>query len=408
MHKIFRIIHFELKTLLSRRSYLLIIFLMPLIGFAFYFGALLINHGIAPEGIINLFSPADSITQQGIIDNSGLIKFIPDDLKKKIAFVVTEESARELISDDKISAFFIISADYLTSGKVDFIQKKYNFLATLAETEILRQVITTNLFSEPSTAYRYLMPMDVTISFLGEPVEKDFGGADNFWLPYTIMMMFYILIIGASSLMLNSITSEKKNRVIEILLTSTSPGEMLIGKTIALGIAGLMQSAVWLGSGFILLNLAGRQFSLPNAYSLPPSLLAFGMIFFILGYGLYSSLMAGLGALVPNPKEGSQATLVVIFPLIIPLFFSSLVATAPNNPLFLFFSLFPLTSPISMVSRMSATAVPAWQTGLSILLLIGAILFTTRAAARLFRAQELLSGKPYKARDFLLALFHSK
>jgi ABC-2 type transport system permease protein len=221
------------------------------------------------------------------------------------------------------------------------------------------------------------------------------------------MMMFYILIIGASSLMLNSITNEKKNRVIEILLTSTSPIEMLVGKTIALGIAGLIQTTVWLGSGFILLNLAGRQFSLPDAYNLPASLLAFGLIFFLLGYGLYSSLMAGLGALVPNPKEGSQATLVVIFPLIIPLFFSSLVATAPNNPLFVFFSLFPLTSPISMVSRMSATAVPEWQVGLSIIILIGAILFTTRAAARFFRAQELLSGKSFKAKDFVKALFHN-
>ena len=408
MHKIFRIIHFELKTLLSRRSYLLIIFLVPLIGFAFYFGALLFNRGIAPDGITDLFSGTGSTTSQGIIDNSGMVRFIPADLQNKIVLIDTEESARKLISDGKISAFFIISANYLTSGKVDFIQKNYNFLANEDETEPLRQVITINLFSDPSTANRYLMPMDVTISYLGDQVEKDFGGADNFWLPYTIMMMFYILIIGSSSLMLNSITNEKKNRVIEILLTSTSPVEMLIGKTIALGIAGLAQTAIWLGNGFILLNLAGRQFSLPNAYTLPSSILIFGIVFFMLGYALYSSLMAGLGALVPNPKEGSQATLVVIFPLIIPLFFSSLVATAPNHPLFVFFSLFPLTSPISMVSRMSATAVPAWQTGLSILLLIGAILLTTRAAARLFRAQELLSGKSFKAREFLLALFHSK
>ena len=408
MHKIRRIIRFELKTLLSRRSYLLIVFLVPLIGFAFYFGALFINRGITPDGITDLFSGTDPTTYQVIVDNSGLVKSIPADLQNKIVLIDTEESARKLISDGKISAFFIISADYLTSGKVDFIQKKYNFLATESETELLRQVVITNLFTDPSSANRYLKPMDESTTYLGVQAEKDFGSSQNFWLPYTIMMMFYILIIGASSLMLNSITNEKKNRVIEILLTSTSPVEMLIGKTIALGIAGLGQTAIWLGSGYILLNLAGRQFSLPNAYSLPFSLLVFGIIFFMLGYALYSSLMAGLGALVPNPKEGSQATLVVIFPLIIPLFFSSLVATTPNNPLFVFFSLFPLTSPTSMVSRMSATEVPAWQTGLSILLLIGVILFTTRAAARLFRAQELLSGKTFRARDFLLALFHSK
>ena len=408
MSKIRRIILFELKTLLSRRSYLLVIFLVPLIGFMFYFAASLINRGIAPEGITDLFSPLNSLAPQGIVDHSGLIKSIPAGFQDIIAIIETENSARKLISEGKISAFFIISADYLGSGKVDFIQKNYNFLATENETEVFRQVITNALFSDALTADRYLSPMNITTTYLNDIAEKDFGGAENFWLPYTIMMMFYVLIIGASSLMLNSITNEKKNRVIEILLTSISPVEMLIGKTIALGIAGLIQTTVWLGSGFILLKLAGRQFSLPNAYSPPASLLAFGIIFFLFGYALYSSLMAGLGALVPNPKEGSQATLIVIFPLIIPLFFSSLVATAPNNPLFVFFSLFPLTSPISMVSRMSATSVPAWQTGLSILLLIAAILFSTRAAARLFRTQELLSGKPFKAKDFFSALFNSK
>lgn len=407
MSKIRHIIFFELKTLLSRRSYLLIIFLVPLIGFVFYFAASLVNRGIAPDGITDLFTPVNSSAPQGIVDQSGLVVSIPSEIKEKISLVDSEDNARKLISNGKISAFFIIPPDYLESGKVDFIQKNYNFLATNNETEIFRQVITNALFSDASTANRYLRPMEVTTKYLKDLVEKDFGGAENFWLPYTIMMMFYILIIGASSLMLNSITNEKKNRVIEILLTSTSPIEMLVGKTIALGIAGLIQTTVWLGSGFILLNLAGRQFSLPDAYNLPASLLAFGLIFFLLGYGLYSSLMAGLGALVPNPKEGSQATLVVIFPLIIPLFFSSLVATAPNNPLFVFFSLFPLTSPISMVSRMSATAVPEWQVGLSIIILIGAILFTTRAAARFFRAQELLSGKSFKAKDFVKALFHN-
>jgi ABC-2 type transport system permease protein len=385
----------------------LIIFLVPLIGFVFYFAASLVNRGIAPDGITDLFTPVNSSAPQGIVDQSGLVVSIPSEIKEKISLVDSEDNARKLISNGKISAFFIIPPDYLESGKVDFIQKNYNFLATNNETEIFRQVITNALFSDASTANRYLRPMEVTTKYLKDLVEKDFGGAENFWLPYTIMMMFYILIIGASSLMLNSITNEKKNRVIEILLTSTSPIEMLVGKTIALGIAGLIQTTVWLGSGFILLNLAGRQFSLPDAYNLPASLLAFGLIFFLLGYGLYSSLMAGLGALVPNPKEGSQATLVVIFPLIIPLFFSSLVATAPNNPLFVFFSLFPLTSPISMVSRMSATAVPEWQVGLSIIILIGAILFTTRAAARFFRAQELLSGKSFKAKDFVKALFHN-
>ncbi len=407
MDKILKIIRFELGTLLSRRSYRRIVLFVPVIGFLIYSGALLINNGIAPEGVTDLFSQTQSTAQQAIVDQSGLITQVPEDIQGEIFLVKDEAFARQLVMDGEISSFFVIDKNYLKNGRVDYIQRNYNFLATQSETSNLEEVVAYNLFTNKAASERYLNPMDLQTKMLGEPVEKDFGGSGQFWLPYAIMMLFYILIIGASSLMLNSITNEKKNRVIEILLTSISPTEMLIGKTIALGIAGLLQTTVWFSSGYILLNLAGRSFSLPKAYSLPPSLLAWGVVFFILGYALYSSLMAGLGALVPNPKEGSQATIVVIFPLIIPLFFSNLVASAPNALLFVIFSIFPLTAPVSMISRMSATTVPIWQILLSIGLMIVTILFVVKSVARFFRAQSLLSGKSFNVKEYLKAFINS-
>ena len=407
MHNIKQIIHYELITILTKKSYLIFLFLVPLIGFIFYSGSLLINREIAPEGITDLFSSGGQ-TNQAIVDRSGLIAAIPEEIGNQITLVMDETSARKMIEEGRISSFFIISEDYLESGKVDFIQKDYNFLATQAETENLRRVIIANLFNDSKATQRYLKPMNLTITYTSEPRENDFGGPDNFWLPYAVMMLFYMLIIGASSMMLNSITNDKKNRVIEILLTSASPTQLLIGKTISLGIAGLLQSIAWLGSAYTLLALAGRQLSLPDAYHLEPSLLAWGFIYFFLGFALYSSLMAGLGALVPNPKEGSQATMVVIFPLLIPLLFSNIMASTPNARMFVIFSIFPLTSPISMISRMSATTVPGWKIVLSVVLLISAIIFVVRVVARLFRAQALLSGKPFKVKEYLQAFIHSK
>jgi ABC-2 type transport system permease protein len=325
-------------------------------------------------------------------------------LSGQIFAIENEEEGQQLIDEGKLSGYFIIASDYLESGKVLFIQKNYNFLATQSETGSIRDLINYNLFSDKQLALRYTDPMETRIIYTREQNAKDFS-ADDFWLPYSIMMLFYILIIGASSMMLNSITHEKQNRVIEILLTSISTREMLIGKTIALGLAGLFQTLVWLGSSYTLLNLAGRQFSLPESFSLSPSILAWGLVFFVLGYALYSSLMAGLGAMVPSPKEGSQATMVVIFPLIIPLFFSNQVATAPNAPIFVFFSLFPLTSPISMISRMSATTIPLWQLFTAVALLLLAIMLVTKAVVRIFRAQALLSGKPFRVKAFLQAFF---
>ncbi len=408
LKKILLVIRYELTTLFSRRSYLLMVFLMPIISSLVYSGAALINRGIAPEGVTDFFGGVAQGDIQAIVDQSGIIQEVPKSLQSNLKLINSEQEGQDLISSNEISEYFIISEDYLESGNILFVQKDYNFLATQNDIGAIEELISWNLFSDKQMAERYTQPMNTTLIYTREQTAKDFGDSQNFWLPYSLMMLFYLLIIGASSMMLNSITKEKQNRVIEVLLTSLSTNEMLIGKTIALGIAGLFQTIVWIGTGYTLLNMAGQQFSLPETLALPPSILIWGIIFFILGYALYSSLMAGLGALVPNPKEGSQATLVVIFPLIIPLFFSNMVATAPNAPIFIFFSLFPFTSPISMVSRMSAAAIPAWQIALSILFLVLTIILTMRTVARIFRAQALLSGKPFNVKVYIRAFFKNE
>ena len=128
-------------------------------------------------------------------------------------------------------------------------------------------------------------------------------------------MLFYIIILSAASLLLSSVAKEKENRMMEILLVSVTPRQLLTGKIVALGMVGLLQTIVWVGTGRILLARSGTTFNLPIAFQLPPSFLIWGLIFFVLGYAVYASLMAGLGALVPNLREASQATIRGDFPL---------------------------------------------------------------------------------------------
>jgi ABC-2 type transport system permease protein len=226
----------------------------------------------------------------------------------------------------------------------------------------------------------------------------------TFFLPYIITFLFYIVILTSSTLMLNSVTSEKQNRVMEILMTSVTPTQMLTGKIIALGITGLLQTVVWLGAGMLMLRYSQNAFDLSAAFQLPISVLLWGIVFFILGYAVYASLMAGVGALVPNLRESSQLTTIVIMPMVIPLIFISSLITTPDSPLSTVLSLFPLTSPVSMMTRLSATTVPFWQIGLAVILLAATAVLLVRASATLFRAQNLLSGKTVSARDFIKAL----
>ena len=223
-------------------------------------------------------------------------------------------------------------------------------------------------------------------------------------MPYATTIAFYIVILGASSLLLSSVAKEKENRVIEILMVSVNPHQLLTGKVIGLGIAGLIQTVIWVGTGFIILRLSGRTFSIPTGYDLPVSFLIWGLVFFLLGYLVYASLMAGLGALVPNLREASQATFVVILPLIIPMFVISILINEPHGVLATTLSFFPLTAPVTMMTRLAAGGVPLWQPFVAAGLLALTALFVIRAVARFFHAQTLLSGQDFSLKRYFNAL----
>ena len=130
------------------------------------------------------------------------------------------------------------------------------------------------------------------------------------------------------------------------------------------------------------------------------------LVYFLLGYALYASLMAGIGALVPDIKAGSQASSLVLIPLFIGYLLSVMPFTleVPNGVLAITISLFPLTSPVAMVMRMTITAVPLWQLSLSLGLLVVTVILVLRAVGKIFRTQMILSGQTFTVRRYLRAL----
>lgn len=143
---------------------------------------------------------------------------------------------------------------------------------------------------------------------------------------------------------------------------------------------------------------------MPAAFQLPPQFLFWGIIFFIFGYGLYASQMAGVGALVPNLREASQASFFVIFPMIIPLFFISVLIEEPNGTLATILSLVPWTAPVTMMLRLAAGDVPVWQLLIASTLLAVTGFLILRSVVHMFRAQTLLSGQPFNVKVYFNAL----
>ncbi len=355
--------------------------------------------------LVDFISSPSTVGIEGYVDASGIIKALPKDLVPRLKSFSSEADAKNAYAAGEITGYYLVSADYLKTGNVIYAVGDYNPVTGKSQSNSIRRAIEFNMVGQDFGLFARLQhPVNLeVVSTTNEP-NRDSGNMLTFFLPYTIALFFYIMIFGSASLMLNSITGEKQNRVLEILMTSVTPTELLAGKIVALGMAGLLQTMVWSSAGVALLQVGGDALGVASAFQLPPSFIVWAGIFFLLGYALYGSLMAGLGALVPNLKEASQATTVLIIPMLIPLVFVSVFVRDPNGVIAVILSLIPLTSPVAMMTRLSAGSVPIWEVVLSIVLLLATTVFVIRAAAGLFRAQNLLSGQAFSFKRFLFSL----
>ncbi|HEX9011994.1 MAG TPA: ABC transporter permease [Anaerolineaceae bacterium] len=406
MPKTFLVLKNELITVLTRRSFLLTLALVPAVSAVVMLvtGVLGQNTG-STVGRIFSAGPAEQ-EYEGFVDPGGLVKTLPPGLPaRRFTRYIDVPAARQAAVSGEITGFYIVPPDYVASGQLTYVRVDFNPISGISQADQFTQVLQYNLLNGNQTLInRVMQPVEIQAVNLAPQPQRDSSSALTFFLPYAVTMVFYITILSAAGLMLSSVTTEKQNRVIEVLLVSVTPAQMLAGKITALGIAGLLQTVVWSGAGLLLMRVSGTAVGLPAAFQLPTSILGWGVLFFLLGYGVYASLMAGIGALVPNLREASQATMVVIIPLIIPLVFISSLAEQPNSTLALVLSLFPLTAPVAMMSRLAAGSIPIWQLALSAGLLAVTAYLVLRAVAGMFRAQTLLSGQAFSLKRLAAAL----
>jgi ABC-2 type transport system permease protein len=407
MNKTLLVLKHEIITILSRPSFLFAIFGIPIIGATVFIIAGQLSKGTSAQNIlIQLISSPPTTQTEGYIDQSGIIKVIPDSVQAGLLVSFPDEaSAIQALENGKISAYYIIPTDYIQSGEITYIRPDFNPLGSSGQSALLEWILNVNLLGgDTQTATLLNGPSNTQKESLSPEPQRDANNMLTYFMPYAVMMLFYIIILSTASLMLSTVAKEKENRVMEILMISVTPRQLLTGKVVGLGLVGLLQTITWVGTGRLLLARSGTTFNLPIAFQLPASFLIWGLIFFMLGYAVYASLMAGLGALVPNLREASQATFVVIFPLVIPMFLNSVLINEPNSLLSVILSLFPFTAPVAMMTRLAAGGVPLWQTLLATVLLAVTAVMVVRAVARMFHAQTILSGQPFSRKVFFNAL----
>jgi ABC-type Na+ efflux pump permease subunit/surface polysaccharide O-acyltransferase-like enzyme len=201
------------------------------------------------------------------------------------------------------------------------------------------------------------------------------------------------LMFGATSL-ISGLAEEKESRLIQVLFSSVSIRQLLVGKVMALGAAGLLQVLAWLVSVPLLLRLASSAFGgFMSRVQVPVNLFVLGIVYFILGYLLFAVLSIGVGAISSNPREGTNLSLIYTLGSFVPLWLSSLNMFFPNSLLWVVLTLFPVTAPVMTMLRLGTSGVPAWQIVTSTGLLALSIIVGLSLSIKVFRVHMLMYGK---------------
>jgi ABC-2 type transport system permease protein len=398
----------ELWVNVRRPGFIIMTLLIPALGLA----ALLLASAFGGDvgGFIeSQFTP--DVVATGYVDYSGVVNAeLPQYVGAFIPYP-DEASARQALLSEEVDSIVILPEDYMETGRVVVYGIGGGFSTFVAADEgDLRGFLVANLLSgqvDQATQDRALTPMrleTVTLNEAGEESEESpFSFLGDFVVPYAFSILFVITIFTTSGFLLQGVSEEKEGRIIEILLSSISPTQLLAGKILGLGALGLLQVFVWIGAGAALVSAATAIFALAGVIKLSLGTVLLGVVYFVLGYLLFATLMAVAGSMGTTQRESQQIASIFSLAAAIPFMTMGIVFTNPDSPVAVVLSYVPLTSPVMMLMRLGVSDVPPGQLAISLALLAASIVLSLWAGAKIFRASLLMYGKRPGLRDLARA-----
>jgi len=383
------IIH-EFRTTISKTRFWISTFLFPVLILMINLGSQsAVNSAISSETAKQQAAPVQTM---GYVDYAGIVRSFPSNISKDLYRAFPDEAAATTaLRAGEIGSYYVVPSDWVQTGKLAVVESTFSFSLEQGP-DLFQQLLTYNLVGDENLA-AYLTFGTSVESYDLTPAQTSTQNSDALQMvSYATLMMFFFVMTMSSTMLLQSVTSEKENRTAEVLLTSLRPRELMLGKVIGQGCVALLQMAIWLGGAYLVLQQNPAMLGLTGGLQLPSGFLAWALLYFLLGYMMFGSAMAAIGALAPNVKESGQFTFIVLVPLMIPLFFNPVLTSDPNGAASVALSLIPFTSPVAMATRMVATNVPIWQSALGLVALAATAYGLVALAGRLFRADNLLSS----------------
>ena len=397
--KYLQVAKWEFMEKVKSKAFIISLVLMPLIMVVF---------GVLPGLLAS--KPDDKATVVGVIDETGLIlqplsarldeKYkLPDgrpnyvlrNLKEDISAEEQKARAIKLINEKKMEGYFTIPVTVYDSGKVEYraenvgnLRISERFSRTIEEVIVEHRLVGRGL--NPADIKKLMASIDVRALKVSEKGEKESGFLETFASAYIVIMMLMFLVLTSGQLLIRSVVEEKSNRVIEILLSSCSAQDLMIGKILGLSGLGVLQMMIW---GAIGLGIALKSGA--NIFEMETVLLS--VVYVFLGYFFYSAIFVAAGSPVTTEQEAQQITSYVSLLLVFPMVLMVPAMQNPDSAMIKVLSFIPLLTPAFMVLRISIQMPPLWEILTTLGILLVSTVLMMWVAGKIFRVAILVYGK---------------
>lgn len=419
MNKTLLIIKREYFSRVKKKSFLIMTFLVPMLIIGMY--ALIFALSM---------SGGDNIPTVEVIDESGIFNKTFED-EKSVNFEASELSlteAKKKVINNEDAFVLYIPKDISTGGSVEMFAQKNAGLSVISTIERqLNDQMRMKLLKDAGIDSETLDKIKPNLSVVSKELtiegEKDSSSGAAMAVGFAAAILIYMSLFIYGIQVMRGIIEEKTSRIIEVIISSVKPFQLMMGKIIGIGLVGLTQFMLWIVLSASLMTLATTilfkdkveqvKSEMPMSKQMETVsnngpgmdivkavqtvqwtyILPVFIIFFLGGYMLYSALFAAVGSAVDSDTETQQFMLPITLPLLFTYIMSfSFIVNNPDSSLSFWLSIIPFTSPIAMMVRLPF-GVPNWELALSIFLLIGGFIFTTWVASRIYRVGILMYGK---------------
>jgi len=397
MAKFFAVAWHEFRRHAFKRSFILVLLSLPLM-ISFMVGLVLIMTSLE-----NNDAPVGYFDPGGFLEDALQAPLESSNDRIEMRAFPSETAAREALEAEAIQAYYVLPPDYPQSNEVElFYEQRMGQDARRQFFDFMQINLLRDLPSE--AADRAARGSDITIrSPDGTQVFPEAGPQIGQVLPIVIALAFIFLILMSSGSLMSGLAEEKENRMMEVLMTSLSPTQMIGGKIIAIVAMGLLQIVVWTAFLVLAIQIAGRGMGIEWFQNM---VLDWGMISYMVAVAIpsfvgASALMFMLGATVAQAQEAQSISSIVFMIFFIPIYMLILIVESPHSTPVVLMTLMPFTALMTIAMRSLFFSVPLWQVAASVAIQTGFALLMIWLAGRAYRLGMLRYGKRLSLKEIL-------